>query len=249
MNIIDNMCDQMNDADPLGRLLHLRHAIPGRLVFTSSLGLEDQALTHLIFANNLDIEVVTLDTGRLFEETRALWAATEARYGHHIRAIHPSASDVEELIARDGVNGFYQSLEARQSCCHVRKIAPLRRALAGASAWITGLRADQSADRANTKLVEHDAAFGIVKVNPLLDWSRPRIEAFIAAHDIPVNRLHGEGYLSIGCAPCTRAINPGEDERAGRWWWENDKGTAKECGLHVDAHGRLSRAGAPERRP
>lgn len=228
--------------DALARLKHLRAAVPGRIVFTTSLGIEDQVLTHLIFSENLDIEVATLDTGRLFPETYALWAETEMHYGKRIRGFSPEREHVEALLADQGINGFYLSADARKACCEVRKMVPLRRALAGASAWVTGLRASQSANRAGMALAGHDAGFGLLKVNPLIDWSRDETVAFAAANAVPVNPLHQQGFLSIGCQPCTRAIEPGEVERAGRWWWEVD--ARKECGLHLGADGKLVRAGA-----
>lgn len=229
--------------DALARLRLLRERVAGRIVFTTSLGLEDQVLTHLIFAHDIAIEVATLDTGRLFPETSALWAETEMHYGKRIRGFAPERADVEALNADQGINGFYLSPEARKACCEARKMVPLRRALAGASAWVTGLRASQSANRAGMALAGHDAGFGLLKVNPLIDWSREAAAAFAEANGVPVNPLHAQGFLSIGCQPCTRALKPGEDERAGRWWWESDK--ARECGLHVAPDGRLARTGIP----
>lgn len=219
------------------RLIEIRRAVPGRIVLTTSLGLEDQALTHAVLSQRLDIEVVTLETGRLFAQTYDVWAATEARYGQRIRAFYPDTDALEALVARDGINGLRQTVDARKACCAVRKIAPLRRALAGASAWITGLRADQSPDRMQAGLVEEATDFGVLKLNPLIDWSRAAIEAYVTAHDIPVNALHAQGFLSIGCAPCTRAVASGETERAGRWWWEQVE--RKECGLHAAPDGSL----------
>jgi phosphoadenylyl-sulfate reductase (thioredoxin) len=213
------------------RLVELRRAVAGRIVFTTSFGIEDQAITHLIAAHDLDIDIVTIDTGRLFEETHAVWADTEARYGRRIRAVFPRHDELEKLVARDGANGFRHTREARHDCCFVRKIEPLGRALAGASAWVTGLRADQSTHRRGLGIVTADAGHGVLKVSPLFDWTREEVVAFAAARAIPVNRLHATGFASIGCAPCTRAIAPGESERAGRWWWEHDD--VKECGLHV----------------
>ena len=218
-------------ADLGARLGRARATLPGRIVFTTSFGLEDQAIVHAIFAADLAIDVVTLDTGRLFPETYDLWAETEARYGRRILAYAPETEALEGLISRQGINGFRSSLEARQACCAVRKVHPLRRALAGAAGWITGLRAGQSAQRAGLPLAEADDAYGLVKVNPLADWSRAELTAHVARHAIPTNPLHERGFASIGCAPCTRAIQPGEPERAGRWWWENE--TKKECGLHL----------------
>jgi phosphoadenylyl-sulfate reductase (thioredoxin) len=213
------------------RLAELRRAIAGRIVFTTSFGIEDQAITHLIAAYDLDIDIVTIDTGRLFEETHAVWADTEARYGRRIRAVFPRHDDLEKLVARDGANGFRHSHEARHDCCFVRKVEPLARALAGASAWVTGLRAEQSAHRRGLGIVTVDAGHGLLKASPLFDWTREEVATYAAAQAIPLNALHAAGFASIGCAPCTRAIAPGEPERAGRWWWESDD--VKECGLHV----------------
>ncbi len=213
------------------RLARLRAEIDGRIAFTTSFGLEDQVLLHLLAEQDLDIDVVTLDTGRLFNETYEVWVASEQRYGRRIQAIAPRSDDVQALIKRQGINGFYESHDARLACCHVRKVEPLNRALAGARAWITGLRGDQSNYRNDMALVELDAARGLIKFNPLIDWSREHTLAFAATNNIPLNALHAKGFASIGCAPCTRAIAPGEPERAGRWWWEQDDKT--ECGLHT----------------
>lgn len=214
--------------------------VSGRLVFTTSFGIEDQLIAHHIFAERLPIEVATLDTGRLFPETYAVWQQTEERYGARIRAFSPDAQALADLVAHQGINGFYHSKDARLSCCHVRKVVPLQRALAGASAWLTGLRADQSGHRSETAFAEWDDERGLIKIAPLFDYSRGRVVAECARLEVPVNELHAKCFLSIGCAPCTRAVRPGEPERAGRWWWETDEG--KECGLHVDASGRLVRS-------
>lgn len=229
------------------RLETLRATLPGRIVFTSSLGLEDQVITHLIAAAGLDIDIVTLDTGRLFPESYTLWRETEERYGIRIRGFYPRGEDLEKLVNHQGIDGFYQSIDARHACCNVRKIEPLNRALAGASGWITGLRGDASQNRAAMDAVVFDTAHGLVKLSPIFDWSREETAAFAQRENIPVSPLHAQGFVSIGCAPCTRALLPGEPERAGRWWWEQDD--ARECGLHVDDSGRLVRsktqAGAP----
>jgi phosphoadenosine phosphosulfate reductase len=226
--------------DTVERLRLLCQEVGGRVVFTTSFGIEDQALTHLIFTADLPIDVVTLDTGRLFPETYAVWTATEARYSQRIRAVYPRHEALEALIADQGIDGFYLSVPARHACCDVRKVEPLKRALAGAKVWITGLRASQSAGRASVEFVSFDAAHDCIKANPLLDWDRDDLVAFVERERIPVNALHAKGYPSIGCAPCTRAIKPGEPERAGRWWWENED--QKECGLHVDESGRFVRS-------
>ena len=229
------------DLDVAARLTALRRAIAGRLVFTTSFGAEDQALTHIIAETGLDIELATLDTGRLFPETYDVWVATEARYGLRVRAFLPERGKLAEYIDENGINGFRDSVDARKSCCFVRKVEPLRRALAGATGWVTGLRADQSDARNAVPWLAQDEGFGILKANPLRDWSRDQVSEFLAVHAVPQNVLHAQGYVSIGCAPCTRAIRPGEPERAGRWWWEE---SSKECGLHVGPDGRLVRANA-----
>ncbi|MDB5544675.1 MAG: phosphoadenylyl-sulfate reductase [Hyphomicrobiales bacterium] len=227
-------------ADLFDRLSQARAATQGRAIFTTSFGIEDQAITHAIFEGDISIEVVTLDTGRLFPETYALWAKTEARYGRRIRSFNPDAARIESLVAEQGIDGFYHAIEARKACCNIRKVEPLKRALAGASLWITGLRAEQSDARSGVPFLAQEASFDILKANPLHDWTRDDVVAYTRAHGVPVNTLHAQGFPSIGCAPCTRAIAPGEPERAGRWWWE--QASPKECGLHVGPDGRLQRA-------
>ncbi len=223
------------------RLLLLRSRVEGPLVFTTSLGLEDQVLLHLIAEGGIAARVVTLDTGRLFPESYALWAETEARYGVRIEPVFPEASDVENLVATFGINGFYGSKAARMACCGVRKVDPLARALEGAQGWITGLRADQSEGRSRMPFASWDEGRGLIKASPILDWTRERAADFAASENVPISPLHQRGFLSIGCAPCTRAVAPGETERSGRWWWE--QAGSQECGLHV-VDGRLVRAGA-----
>lgn len=205
-------------------------AIAGRVTFSTSLGIEDQAVLHAIAASSAAVDVFTLDTGRHFPETLETLEASELRYGLKIRVMAPDARDIEELVARDGIYGFRLAVENRKACCEVRKVRPLKRALAGAAGWVTGLRRDQSAGRSAVPFAAWDDENSLVKVNPLADWSLETLEAYVAANDVPVNPLHAKGYPSIGCQPCTRAIRPGEDIRAGRWWWENEDG--KECGLH-----------------
>jgi phosphoadenosine phosphosulfate reductase len=212
------------------RLAIARAAVPGRLVFTTSFGLEDQAISHAIFASDLAIDVVTFDTGRLFPETHQVWAETEQRYGRRIRALLPERRAVEAWIAEHGIDGFRSSVAARQGCCGLRKVEPLGRALQGASAWVTGVRAEQSADRAMMRFAMIEPQHRLLKLNPLLDWTRDRVAAYVSDQAVPYNSLHDRGFLSIGCAPCTRALAPGEPERAGRWWWEQEE--KKECGLH-----------------
>lgn len=229
-------------SDPGDRLVDLRARIAGKIVFTTSFGIEDQAITHFIYTRGVDIDVVTLDTGRLFPSTYTVWDETEQKYGRRIRSVQPDAEALAAFVADAGINGFYHSKEARLGCCHVRKVEPLNRALAGAEAWVTGLRADQSGQRAAVTLESWDEERELVKLAPLFDWTRPEVADFCAANGVPINSLHAEGYLSIGCQPCTRAVAPGEPERAGRWWWEQE-GSA-ECGLHVGPDGRLVRGKA-----
>lgn len=242
MSSVDDLDIAFRSLQPSERLRMLRAQVEGTLVFTTSFGLEDQVLLHLIAAAEIDVSIATLDTGRLFPETYALWARTEARYGRKVRSFSPEAAPLQALVAAQGINGFYASPANRSACCGVRKIQPLGLALAGSAGWITGLRADQSANRQQMPFVEWDAPRGLIKANPLLDWSRERIALFAESEGVPINPLHAEGFVSIGCAPCTRAIGPGEDERAGRWWWEQDR--TKECGLHVGVDGKLVRSGA-----
>jgi phosphoadenosine phosphosulfate reductase len=199
------------------------------IAFSTSFGQEDQLISDLIFRNNLNVEVFTLDTGRLFEETYEVYHKTINKYKKQIKAYTPDAQLLEELISEKGPNRFYNSLAERKECCHVRKIEPLKRALRGKRFWVTGLRAAQSENRASLNLLEWDSNFEILKFNPLLNWSLEAVEAYLEEHNVPQNRLHKKGFVSIGCQPCTRAIQPGEDLRAGRWWWESSK---KECGLH-----------------
>ena len=213
------------------RLLYLRGALDGPIVFTHGFGIEGQLIFHWICERELDIDVVTLDTGRLFPETYELWAATERRYGRRIRAIYPNRAGLERLVAKQGIDGIYESKRAREACCDVRKTRPLDRALFGAAAWIAGLRADQNDNRRDAGFAAFDAARGLLKVNPLYDWTREAVLAETQRLGVPVNALHAKGFASIGCAPCTRAIKPGEPERNGRWWWEADG--HKECGLHL----------------
>ena len=227
------------------RLQALVELAPGRIVFTTSFGMEDQAITHAIFSHALPIEVVTLDTGRFFEETYSLWADTQKRYGKPIQPFYPNTGAVEALVKANGINGFYDSVEARKACCHVRKVEPLNRALEGASLWITGIRAAQNASRQTMTFLEHDSGRDLYKANPMLDWDQARLDDYVAEHGVAVNELHRRGFPSIGCQPCTRAIEPGEDPRAGRWWWEQTAGAGGECGLHVGPDGKLVRARKP----
>jgi phosphoadenosine phosphosulfate reductase len=198
--------------------------------FACSFGAEDMVILQAIAANARSIEVFTLDTGRLPEETQALLETVRDRYPIAIRTYFPDAATIQAWVEQNGPNAFYKSVAQRQQCCHIRKVEPLKRALAGKKSWITGLRREQSAARQVLEFESWDEGNGLTKFNPLVDWTSDDVWAYIKMHDVPYNLLHNRGFPSIGCAPCTRAVQPGEDSRAGRWWWES---TSKECGLHV----------------
>ena len=201
------------------------------VVFANSLGAEDMVLTDLIAKYQPDIGLFSLDTGRLPKETYDLIQAVGERYALPLQVYFPDSKLVEEYVAQHGINGFYDSVENRKACCFVRKVEPLRRALKGKGAWITGMRRDQAVTRGTLEVSSFDSDNGLQKINPLLDWSNNDVWAYIRQNDVPYNKLHDQFYPSIGCAPCTRSITPGEDIRAGRWWWEDPAN--KECGLHV----------------
>ncbi|MDK9703754.1 MAG: phosphoadenylyl-sulfate reductase [Sulfuritalea sp.] len=208
------------------------------VVFANSLGAEDMVLTDLIWREDINIGVFSLDTGRLPVETHELIHETERHYGRKLEVYFPRHEAVEDYARLHGSHGFYGSVEARKACCHARKVEPLQRALAGKGAWVTGLRSGQSATRDKLKVISHDPVSNLVKASPLADWSETEVWIYLRANGVPYNRLHDRGYPSIGCAPCTRAIQPGEDVRAGRWWWEAPE--TKECGLHL-VNGQLQR--------
>lgn len=221
---------RVKSLSPVEGLAFVANLFPKKVVFSTSLGQEDQVITQLIASQNLPIQIFSLDTGRLFPETLELLARTESKYKTRIKVYYPESTSVEKLVNQIGINGFYDSVENRKSCCFARKVEPLKRALAGNEIWITGLRAEQSENRSEMKKIEWDEGNQIIKYNPLLDWTFDEMISYIQEHKIPYNPLHDQGFISIGCAPCTRAILPGEDARAGRWWWEDSK---KECGLHA----------------
>ncbi len=201
-----------------------------RLAFSTSLGAEDQAITHMIASLDPEIYIFTLDTGRLFPQTYDLLDITQKRYKVRIRVMFPDKEEVEKMVNHKGINLFYESIENRKLCCQIRKIQPLKKALENVDIWISGLRKEQSVTREDLNLVEWDELNRKIKVNPLIHWSSDDLWDYIRSNNIPYNPLHDQGFPSIGCFPCTRAIEPGEDIRAGRWWWENPE--MKECGLH-----------------
>lgn len=212
-------------------LLFISQKFPEQVVFSSSLGQEDQVITDAICKNKIDIRIFTLDTGRLFYETYELIERTNARYKTQLQIFFPDAADIEKFVTEKGINSFYESVENRKECCFIRKVKPLNRALQGAKVWITGLRAEQSDNRKDMTVIEWDEQRQLYKFNPLIKWTYDDVIQYINEHNVPYNPLHDKGFISIGCAPCTRAIEPGEDARAGRWWWEVSK---KECGLHSE---------------
>jgi phosphoadenosine phosphosulfate reductase len=204
---------------------------PGKIIFTTSFGIEDQVITHKIFSNNLPVKVVTLDTGRLFPETYEVFSQTIIKYNKKINAYFPDYFSVEKLVTDKGPFSFYESIENRKECCRLRKVVPLTRALSGMKCWISGIRANQSDNRSQMSNLEYDKDKKLYKYHPLFDWSLEDVENYIKEKNIPYNSLHDKGYVSIGCEPCTRAVIKGHDFRSGRWWWENDG--PKECGCHV----------------
>ena len=202
-----------------------------RIVFSTSFGIEDQVISHAVFSQKLkNVETFTLDTGRLFPETYAVWDKTLLQYSQPIRVYYPDTDDLETYVNKNGINGFYNSVDLRKECCHIRKVVPLRKALKGAKIWITGLRAQQSDNRNSLDIIQWDAQNQLYKYNPLLHWTTEEVVHYLKQKGVPYNTLHDQNFISIGCAPCTRAVRQGEDFRAGRWWWEDQ--SKKECGLH-----------------
>ncbi len=214
--------------------LHLiSKTFPGKTTFSTSFSYEDQVIIDYIQKNTPGVSIFTLDTGRLFPESYNVWSRTNEHYGVQIKPYYPDTFNIEEFVTANGPNAFYESVDLRKSCCSIRKVEPLKRALANNSVWITGLRAEHSVSRQGFDIIEWDETNNIIKYNPLLYWTTEDVVNYIRENSIPYNVLHDRGFVSIGCAPCTRAIKPGEDFRAGRWWWE-DAGK-KECGLHIHA--------------
>lgn len=227
---ISTLNEALRGASPQEVLAQVLQKFGDKIALSSSLGAEDQVLTDMLMKINPKARIFTLDTGRLFPETYDLIDRTSRKYKTKIEVFFPEHQKVEKMVNEKGINLFYESVENRKFCCHLRKIEPLQRAFAKLDAWVCGLRAGQAVTRKDVALVEWDENNGLVKVNPLASWSEEQVWAYIHEHKVPYNVLHDKGFPSIGCQPCTRAVEPGEDVRAGRWWWENPD--TKECGLH-----------------
>ena len=227
--IVKNLLEKTDQFSIEETLAFLADEYNGKVVFSTSFGQEDQVITSIIATNDLPIRIFTLDTGRLFQETYDVFHKTLKKYKKEIKVYFPEAAAIEKLLEEKGPNSFYDSVENRKECCFIRKVAPLTEALKGNKIWITGLRAEQSENRNDLALFEYDSHFNIIKYNPLLKWTLKEVEDYLEKNNVPQNALHKQGFVSIGCAPCTRAILPDEDIRAGRWSWESSH---KECGLH-----------------
>lgn len=225
---LKNQLDGFPIEDQLKKLVSL---FPEKVIFTTSLGIEDQVITHKLFSNNIDVKVITLDTGRLFPQTYDVFSNTIIKYKKKISVYFPEYESVEKMVTEKGPFSFYQTVENRKECCRIRKVVPLNRALKGMECWISGIRAEQSDDRNNMDWLEYDKSKNLYKFYPLFNWTFDDIKNFVKENNVPYNSLHDKGFVSIGCEPCTRAVKPGEDFRSGRWWWENDG--PKECGLHI----------------
>jgi adenylylsulfate reductase, thioredoxin dependent len=230
MEEISSLLADIENLSEIESLEFLAKKYTNQIVFSTSFGMEDQVITHFILKNKLPIRIFTLDTGRLFYETYTTWENTNMQYNTKIIPYYPDAFSIENYVKTKGINAFYDSVDLRKECCHIRKVEPLKRALAGNKVWITGLRSEQSPNREKMPIIEWDEGNNIIKFHPILHWKTTEVLDFLHKNGVPYNPLHDKGFISIGCAPCTRAIQEGEDFRAGRWWWE-DK-SKKECGLH-----------------
>lgn len=230
-NHIPRLLHQVNAVSIEEVLANMVNQFPGQVTFSTSFSYEDQLVSHKILSNTFPISIFTLDTGRLFPETYSVWNSTNENYHTRVTAYFPDQSLLQNLVAEKGPNSFYESVENRKGCCYIRKVEPLKRALKGNSIWITGLRAEHSENRNDMSQVEWDPGNNIIKYHPILHWTTEEVKQYINENNIPYNPLHDKGFVSIGCAPCTRAVRPGESFRAGRWWWEDS--TKKECGLHA----------------
>ncbi|MEO8108945.1 MAG: phosphoadenylyl-sulfate reductase [Ginsengibacter sp.] len=231
-NYIPDLSAQVNALSIEEMLFELVNKFPGQVTFSTSFSFEDQAVTHKILKNNFPVSIFTLDTGRLFPETYSVWNSTNENFHTKVKAYYPDQSLLQNFVAEKGPNSFYESVENRKSCCYIRKVEPLKRALKGNVVWVTGLRAEHSESRHDMPQIEWDEGNQVIKYHPILHWSTEEVKKYINENNIPYNPLHDRGFVSIGCAPCTRAIRPGESFRAGRWWWEDN--SKKECGLHVN---------------
>nr|WP_068890259.1 phosphoadenylyl-sulfate reductase [Pedobacter panaciterrae] len=228
---LEEIAEKINGLDPVDALKFFASEYPGKIVFSTSFGWEDQVITHMIFANDIPIEVFTLETGRLFPETYYVWNRTLEIYKKPILAYFPQAEAVQEMVNKKGPSSFYESVENRKECCGIRKLEPLKRALNGNQLWVTGIRSEQSVNRHDMTNLEWDEQNQLIKFHPIFFWSLDEVKEYIKKNNIVYNTLHDKGFPSIGCAPCTRAVREGEDFRAGRWWWEDQ--SKKECGLHA----------------
>lgn len=233
MEELENLKQELAGLSIVDKLWFLTKKYEGRIVFSTSFGWEDQVITDLIFSNKIPIKVFTLETGRLFPETYYVWNRTLEVYQQTIHAYYPQADLLQAMVNAKGPNSFYESVENRKECCHIRKIEPLKRALYGNEIWVTGIRAEQSPNREDMHDLEYDASNQLIKFHPIFEWTLEEVKQYIKDNNIVYNTLHDKGFPSIGCAPCTRAVQPGEDFRAGRWWWEDQ--SKKECGLHNTA--------------
>lgn len=230
MKNITELNQQFANASPQEVIAYFLDAYKGKIALSSSLGLEDQVLTDMVIKADKSARIFTLDTGRLFPETYSLIDKTNMHYGIQLEVFFPQSEAVQEMVKQEGINLFYKGIEERKRCCQIRKLEPLKRAFKGLDVWICGLRREQSVTRQDMQLVEWDEANGLIKVNPLINFSEQQVWDYINEHLVPYNKLHKQGFPSIGCQPCTRAVQSGEDIRAGRWWWESPD--HKECGLH-----------------
>jgi phosphoadenosine phosphosulfate reductase len=229
-SILGDLLSQISGKSTAEAISIVYQSYPSQTVFSTSFGIEDQVITNLIAQYAVGVNIFTLDTGRLFPETYSLWSTTIEKYGLKINAFSPAADALNDFLATHGPNSFYTSVEHRKTCCEIRKVRPLQKALAGNKIWITGIRAEQSLNRDGMKMLEWDETNQLIKFHPLMNWTYQEVKEYVAKNNVPYNPLHDRGFVSIGCAPCTRAIKVGEDFRAGRWWWEDN--SKKECGLH-----------------
>jgi phosphoadenosine phosphosulfate reductase len=229
-SILNELLSQVSGKSPAEAIRIVYQSHPSETVFSTSFGIEDQVIIDLIAQHAVGVNIFTLDTGRLFPETYSLWSTTIEKYGLKINAFSPEADALNDFLSTHGPNSFYTSVEHRKTCCEIRKVRPLQKALAGNKIWITGIRAEQSPNRDAMKMLEWDETNQLIKFHPLMNWTYGQVKEYVAKNNVPYNPLHDRGFVSIGCAPCTRAIKEGEDFRAGRWWWEDN--SKKECGLH-----------------